>query len=247
MNTPSSHANSTWPTPSQKLTSLTPTIVVGRELKMIWNIRNQQIDGDLKFLFHLIKSRDFTQIESFLQEPLGVACKDWISRNVQYFQFHIHSSMDDKTFAKKVGRILVERALFVHFPDGPYADQNNTWHDRIVLKGSFDTPSKWPEYFVDYLLQESFMPWMARHVSGWTRDSDPNSKEFIECLALQDKIKTRYGVMFDHVQSSPPSTRPMHRRSESFRDLRSQSTQDYRSSPPVSPRVGLEGCPPGPK
>ena len=217
------------------LPALHPATVVANAIKSFWDEQNRAAKGDLAALHQFMKAQNVEGVTHILTFNLPEVFNGWAMVTATYLIEHSHVFMEDtllqdRDFIKKVGRVLVERALLTFIPDGPHARLDYTCHDRATILVTHRT---WTADIIDYLFMVSEWPWMSRHVHGWTRDHTSRS-ETDSFIALQANITIKQGIDLDHVIIPPPRFKPPAspgvRSAKRRRSLSTQTSSSSRSS-----------------
>ena len=84
-----------------------------------------------------------------------VSCfEGWAKLTARYLIDHTEeigvNNPNDLNFVKKVGRVLVQRALLTSLRDGPHARRNETSSDRLTYTDDYRT---WTGDMLDYIFQ----------------------------------------------------------------------------------------------
>ena len=190
------------------LQALLPATVVANAIKSFWDEENRVAKGDLAALHQFMKAQNVGGVTRILAFNLPEVFNGWARLTATYLIEYSHVFMNttvlqDRGFIKKVGRVLVERALMTNIPDGPHARLDYTLHDRAIP----ETHRTWTADIIDYLFFKSEWPWMSRYVHGWNRDliSRSENENFV---ALQANIENKQGINLDHVIIPPPRLSP---------------------------------------
>ena len=114
-------------------------------------------------------------LNPFMEDLSDDSMVEWASDKATFiYDLHMDNEKELGYFTKVCARTLVLRELLHHFPYGPYVSRDTT----LERLSAFDRKAcnlaqiYWPEQLLDYLLQISATPWMAKHVKGWCRNEN---------------------------------------------------------------------------
>ena len=161
--------------------------------------------GTLHVLLALLSEADSENSESlilfirpFPRGPSDVSLDAWAVDKAGF----LYNGYKEKNvrLRQHCARTLLVRALLQHFPYGPYYKEDHTAEEHDALERNACNIGQffWSEIIVDFLLQSSSAPGLARHVQGDVLDLDPRSIECQKTQSIIDFVK-RSGVLLDHV------------------------------------------------
>ena len=192
--------------PQLHLPSCHPLTIVRVALDSFWDEANHEAKGDLIKLRSFMTQVDFLGVVDILQENLPPYFEGWAKLTARYLIDHTEeigvNNPNDLNFIKKVGRVLVQRALLTSLPDGPHAWKNETSSDRLNYTDDYRT---WTSDMLDFIFQLGEWPWMHQHVHGWTRDYSAREEEAFGALV---KTMNKKGIDLNHEVIHPPLLYP---------------------------------------
>ena len=84
--------------------------------KILMEIWNDVIQGDLLLIHHWAEKKNSLAIEGFLLSGLPDVYINWAKEKARSVIFHVGTAaVTQKRFTKTVGRVLIHRGLLMHF------------------------------------------------------------------------------------------------------------------------------------
>lgn len=158
--------------------------------------------GSLAELSAMLEGKlPLTTLTEFLKPvPFGYPqdiYEDWALDKAKFVSEKFTST--DNRKLNVFGRILVQRSLLTFFPEGPYTsvDKLSKARRKLEKSGIVMAQFHWPEETVDYLLQKSHFPWMARHVEGENLNPDETSAEFKKSEENKQFVKDSGALLYN--------------------------------------------------